>query len=135
MNNEKILKKRHLSLSRRQFLRGLGTCVALPAFASVPARVLGAESPTAKLATTATGAPLRTAFVYFPNGAIPASWWPKGGEGEGREFELQNTLEPLASARDHIQVLGGLDHQNANPGPDGAGDHARANGTFLTGVR
>ena len=34
-----------------------------------------------------------------------------------------------------IQVLGGLDHANAEPGPDGAGDHARANGTFLTGVR
>src|SRR5205085_6669093 len=28
-----------------------------------------------------------------------------------------------------------LDHQNATPGPDGPGDHARANGTFLTGVR
>jgi hypothetical protein len=32
-------------------------------------------------------------------------------------------------------VLGGLDHRNATPGPDGAGDHARASGTFLTGVR
>src|SRR5204863_4183132 len=29
----------------------------------------------------------------------------------------------------------GLDHINATTGPDGAGDHARANGTFLTGVR
>jgi hypothetical protein len=28
-----------------------------------------------------------------------------------------------------------LDHQTAEPGPDGAGDHARGNGTFLTGVR
>jgi hypothetical protein len=28
-----------------------------------------------------------------------------------------------------------LDHVNATPGPDGAGDHARASGTFLTGVR
>jgi hypothetical protein len=41
----------------------------------------------------------------------------------------------LESARQHIQILGGLNHENANPGPDGAGDHARANGTFLTGVR
>ncbi len=32
-------------------------------------------------------------------------------------------------------MIGGLDHINATPGPDGAGDHARANGTFLTGVR
>jgi hypothetical protein len=28
-----------------------------------------------------------------------------------------------------------MDHVNATPGPDGAGDHARASGTFLTGVR
>ncbi len=32
-------------------------------------------------------------------------------------------------------MLGGLDQKNAAPGPDGAGDHARASGTFLTGVR
>jgi hypothetical protein len=32
-------------------------------------------------------------------------------------------------------VLGGMDHVNATPGRDGAGDHARASGTFLTGVR
>ena len=32
-------------------------------------------------------------------------------------------------------MLGGLDHQTADAGPDGAGEHARGNGTFLTGVR
>jgi hypothetical protein len=31
--------------------------------------------------------------------------------------------------------MGGLDHVNANGGLDGPGDHARASGTFLTGVR
>ena len=124
---------RSLNLSRRHFLRGLGACVALPAFASLPSRVLAAEAGRTPLATTATGAPLRTAFVYFPNGAIPAQWWPEGDGGT--EFELRNTLAPLESARKDIQVLGGLNHENANAGPDGAGDHARANGTFLTGVR
>ena len=124
--------QRQLQLSRRHFLRGLGACVALPAFTSLPTRVFGAEAAVTPLATTATGAPLRTAFVYFPNGAIPASWWPNGDE---KQFELQGTLSPLESARQHIQVMGGLNHENANPGPDGAGDHARANGTFLTGVR
>ncbi|HEX7862805.1 MAG TPA: DUF1552 domain-containing protein [Verrucomicrobiae bacterium] len=125
-------KARGLNLSRRHFLRGLGACVALPAFTSVPSRLLAAESGVTPLATTATGAPLRTAFVYFPNGAIPASWWPKGDE---QNFELHSTLSPLEPMRKNIQVLGGLNHENANPGPDGAGDHARANGTFLTGVR
>ena len=41
----------------------------------------------------------------------------------------------MESLRDQIQVLGGLDHKSAEGGPDGAGDHARGGGTFLTGVR
>src|SRR6185295_16513794 len=116
---------------RRNFLRGLGACIALPAFESIGALNLVA-APTGGLATTASGAPLRTAFLFFPNGAIPSAWWPKG---EGREFELGRTLEPLAPLRQHIQVLGGLNQKNAEGGPDGAGDHARGNGVFLTGVR
>src|SRR5207248_6268524 len=83
-------------------------------------------------AVTATGAPLRAAFVFFPNGAIPSTWWPAG---EGADFSLSRTLKPLESSKPLIQVLGGLDHRAADPGPDGAGDHARGSGTFLTGVR
>jgi hypothetical protein len=44
-------------------------------------------------------------------------------------------MQPLAGVKNQLQILGGLDHVNATPGPDGAGDHARASGTFLTGVR
>jgi Protein of unknown function (DUF1552) len=118
--------------SRRQFLRGLGASVALPAFASLGMpRVLAAEGAPA-LATTATGTPLRAAFVYFPNGAIPAHWWPSG---EGTDFQFKKTLQPLEPLKGVVQVLGGLDHQTAEAGSDGAGDHARGNGTFLTGVR
>jgi hypothetical protein len=122
-------------LNRRHFLRGLGACIALPAFESlVPARLFAADSisPAARLATTATGAPLRTAFIYFPNGAIPGAWWPEGGEAE---FALSRTLAPLEPYRNDLQILSGLDHLNATAGADGGGDHARANGTFLTGVR
>jgi hypothetical protein len=123
------------ALTRRNFLRGLGACIALPAFESImPVRSLAAlaGAGSTKLATTASGAPLRTAFLYFPNGAIQSKWWPKG---DSTNFELSRTLAPLESVRQHIQILGGLDHVNATAGPDGAGDHARANGTFLTGVR
>jgi hypothetical protein len=123
----------HTSFSRRHFLRGLGACVALPAFASLlPTKILAAAAKEGGLATSATGAPLRTAFVYFPNGAIPAAWWPAT---EGSDFQLSRTLQPLASNRKLVQVIGGLDHLNATAGMDGGGDHARANGTFLTGVR
>ena len=72
------------------------------------------------------------AFVYFPNGAIQPNWWPTG---EGSDFQLSRTMQPLEGLKQQMQVLGGLDHVNATPGPDGAGDHARASGTFLTGVR
>ena len=129
---EIIAAQRHAGFSRRHFLRGLGACIALPTFESLsPAGLLAADT-SAKLATTASGAPLRSAFVYFPNGAIPSTWWP---EGDVTDFKLSRTLQPLEASRQQLQILGGLDHLNAAPGPDGAGDHARANGTFLTGVR
>lgn len=125
--------ERYAQLTRRHFLRGLGACLALPAFESLrPLTALAAEAQAGNLAAASTGAPLRMAFVYFPNGAIPSNWWPTG---DGQDFELGRTLEPLAKLKQQVQVLGGMDHVNATPGPDGAGDHARASGTFLTGVR
>ena len=125
--------ERHASLSRRHFLRGVGACLALPAFASVkPLSVFAAQTAAGKLATTASGVPLRTAFLFIPNGAIPSAWWP---EGEGNDFKLGATLQSFEQTRQHIQVLGGLDHRCAEGGPDGGGDHARGNGVFLTGVR
>jgi hypothetical protein len=124
-------------LNRRHFLRGVGACVALPVFECLsPVKLLAGEkavkSVQTPLATTNTGAPLRTAFIFFPNGAIPGSWWPSG---EGADFQLSRTLQPLEKSKEFIQVLGGLNHKKAEPGADGAGDHARGNGTFLTAVR
>jgi hypothetical protein len=120
-----------LSTNRRDFLRGLGVCVALPLFES--SKLLAVETTSsAKLAVTPSGTPLRTAFLYFPNGAIQSAWWPKG---EGTEFAWSRTLQPLEKHKQSLQILGGLDHETAEPGRDGAGDHARGNGTFLTGVR
>jgi len=127
-----IAGRPHAGFTRRNFLRGLGACIALPAFESLSPLRLLAAAPAGNLATTASGAPLRTAFVYFPNGAIPSAWWPEGGVDD---FKFNRTLAPLEASRQHLQVLGGLEHLNATAGPDGAGDHARANGTFLTGVR
>lgn len=120
------------TFNRRRFLRGLGACIALPAFESFrPLTLLAAPTGLpSKLGTTASGAPLRTAFIFFPNGAIQPSWWPTQ-EGP----ELSPTLKPLQAHWPHLQVLGGLDHKTAEAGPDGAGDHARGNATFLTGVR
>ena len=106
------------SLNRRRFLRGLGTCMALPALES-----LGA-GPGAR--------PVRLGFVYLPNGVNVDQWEPRGG---GSKLSLSQTLEPLGPVQEHIQVLSGLKHDKANANGDGGGDHARANATFLTGAQ
>ncbi|SPE58936.1 exported hypothetical protein [Verrucomicrobia bacterium] len=137
MNENSTLKQtlaaeRQASLSRRRFLRGLGACLALPAFESLgPLQLLGA--PAAAGGPPGKSAPVRMAFLYVPNGTIPSAWWPEGDGG--KDFALSRTLQPLEPVRHELQVISGLEDLSANPGPDGGGDHARAGGTFLTGVR
>ena len=117
--------------TRRNFIKGVGACIALPALPSLlPLRGLAAEAIGTSGAASAV--PVRMAFVTFPNGCNLDRWWPKG---EGAAFELNKTMAPLESVKRHLQVISGLDHLNAEPGPDGAGDHARANATLLTGMR
>jgi len=132
MNHKNSAQQRRLALSRRQFLRGVGACLALPALESVfPWKLAAAESAAqGGLAVTPTGAPLRTAFIFFPNGAIQPNWWP---DAEGVDFKFNSTLQPLQGLRNHVRVLGGLDHLQAIGGVDGGGDHARGNAVFLTG--
>jgi Protein of unknown function (DUF1552) len=122
-----------MHVSRRSFLRGVGVSMALPALESLwsPQAAAAAANESA-LAISRTGAPLRTAFIYVPNGVHQKNWWPKA---EGKDFELSATLKPLEKVKSEIQILGGLDQVNAYAGPDGPGDHARASGSFLTGVR
>ena len=126
--------ERHDSFSRRNFLRGVGAAIALPAFESFLPRLSAATlaQAAANGAVTASGAPLRLAFFQFANGTHPAKWWPNG---ENRDFALNETMEALAPLKSKFQVLGGLALEPATPGPDGAGDHGRAGGSFLTGVR
>src|SRR5213083_1976858 len=132
MLHRNLAAERRASLSRRHFLRGLGACLALPAFESLhPLSLLA--SPASAVGGGGKSAPVRMAFLYVPNGTIPSAWWPSG-ESE-KDFDLSRTLQPLEKVRHRLHVISGLDDINANAGPDGAGDHARAGGTFLTGVR
>jgi hypothetical protein len=108
------------SLSRRSMLRGLGAAIALPPLESLSA------------ATAAASIPTRMAFLYVPNGVHLERWRPTG---EGRDYGFGPTLDPLAPFREDIQLITGLAHRTGTGGADGAGDHARATATFLTGVR
>ncbi len=116
-------------IDRRKFLRGAGALVALPAL-----ECYGAPKPAATPVPgqTASGAPLRSVFIYKPNGVNVDSW---SVQGEGTGFQLSPTLEPLAEFRNDFQIFSGFAQKAGTAGPDGAGDHARANATFLTGVR
>ncbi len=115
-------------IGRRSFLRGLGACITLPGMASL-AR---ADDAATKPGTTSTGAPLRTAYLYAPNGVIMDKWRP---DGFGNDFKFNESMKPIEGFRDDLQIIKGFAQKNGNPGKDGAGDHARANATFLTGAR
>jgi len=117
--------------NRRQFLRGLGAGIAVPTFETfLPKTTVAAEA--GGLATTASGMPLRTAFLYKPNGVNVAKWTPKG---TGKDYQLNATHEPYAKFKDDFHLISHLEHENGTSGGDGGGDHARANASFLTGVR
>ena len=110
-------------LPRRTFLRGLGAAVALP--------MLDAMTPALAKAAPAGAGPRRLVFTYVPNGVSMAGWTPKGA---GAGFELSTVLQPLAAHRQDMLVLSGLAQHNGLALGDGAGDHARAAASYLTGV-
>ena len=109
--------------SRRRFLVGLGAAIGLPAFESSQGLVAASSTAHRGIATTASGAPLRMAYLYVPNGVHVEKW--KSGE----------TLAPLQKYRENFSVIEGLECEKATSGGDGGGDHARSNAAFLTGVR
>src|SRR5690348_9336696 len=109
------------ALHRRTFLRSVGATMALPLLdAMVPA--LSAKS--VKLTP-------RLGFIYIANGVIQNQWIPVA---TGRGFELPPILKPLEPVRNHINVLSGLSHLQADTFGDGTGDHPRSSAVWLTGV-
>jgi hypothetical protein len=111
-------------IPRRTVLRGIGTTVALP--------LLDAMSPalTALAQTAATGI-RRLGIVYHPHGMVDYNWNPKG---VGSSYETSIILQPLAPFRDQLLIVSNLANRQADALGDGAGDHARASGGYLTGV-
>ena len=112
-----------LPLHRRTFLKGVGATLSLP--------LLEAMLPASGFAAQSAGAPKRMAFVFVPNGVIVPDWTVKG---EGTDWQLSPTLEPLAKVKDRVCVVDGLMQDNARAKGDGPGDHARSSAAFLTGA-
>lgn len=110
-------------LDRRSVLRGMGAALALP--------WMEAMLPRTATAAAKSKVPLRMAFIYFPNGAIMPAWRP---QGEGKDYQLGETLKPLAEFRQDMLLITGLAQDNGRAKGDGAGDHARGAASFLTGA-
>ena len=110
------------SLSRRTLLRGAGAAVALPFLdAMVPAFASAPKKP-----------PVRMAFLYVPNGIMMDGWNP---DYEGKLEKLPRILKPLDSLKGDILQIGNLTHNTGRALLDGAGDHGRCCGSYLTGVQ
>jgi len=72
----------------------------------------------------------RMSFMYIPNGINLAQWTPVGS---GKDFAFSPTLKCLEPFRERVNVLSGLALHSADRLNDGAGDHSRATGAFLSG--
>jgi len=109
------------ALPRRTFLQAMGATIALPMLdAMVPALAAQRQKPTP-----------RFGFVYIANGVIQKNWIPAT---TGAGYDLPATLQPFAPVREHVNVLSGLSHRQADTFGDGTGDHPRSSAVWLTGV-
>jgi hypothetical protein len=101
-------------------LRGVGAAIGLP--------FMEAMLPRTLLAAPAAKAPVRLAFFYIPVGMNMEAWRAPKTPG------LPETLQPLKAFAGQINHITGLAHKNGEGLGDGAGDHARDGGVYLTGM-
>ena len=105
-------------IDRRTVLKGFGATLALP--------FLETMMPSGVFAASVPKIPIRTAFIFVPNGVNMEHWAPTG-------TEYPSALKPLESLKNYINVMSGLTQKNAFALGDGAGDHARSASAWLTG--
>lgn len=113
-----------MKTDRRKFLKGLGAAVSLPLFE--------ASLSSSMAATTSAAQPVRLGYFFIPNGVNLEHWTPKE---TGFSYQLPKTLQPLAHLKNDINVISGLTHDKGRANGDGAGDHARSAGVFLTAAQ
>jgi hypothetical protein len=112
------------SLSRRTVLKGLGAAISLP--------FLDAMVPAFAAPRLRQASPVRLAWFYVPNGIDMRHWTPAA---EGALAELPAILAPLDPVKKDLLVLSNLTTHWGRPLQDGPGDHGRALGSYMTGVK
>ena len=89
-------------ISRRTLLRGAGAALALPWLETM-----------AKAAPDSAGSlsepPLRTMFMFLPNGVRPEHWTP---DGDGEDYEITPHLKALESLKSDFILLENLWNRN-----------------------
>jgi len=132
-------------LARRTFLRGFGqgagVAVALPLLeAMIPTSLFGSTEATA--AAEAVKVKNRFILLYYPNGIHTPNWYPEMPEdfvgtglapAETADWKLTPSLEPLERHKKDFLLVGGMAVPMARL--DKAGDHAKAMGCYMTGIR
>ena len=109
----------HRPISRRSLLRAAGVSLALPWLEAMqPLRADQSGPP-----------PVRTLFVYGPNGMYMPNWTPAA---EGRLEKLPEILRSLEPHRADFSVLTHLANMEAYRGRSTRAGHAPGSGCFLT---
>ena len=111
------------TISRRTLLKGVGTAIALP--------FLDAMTPAFAASRLPGDTPVRMMFAYVPNGVMMEHWNPSY---EGKLQALPRVLKPLEPLKDDIILLSNLTNNAGRAWLDGAGDHGRCCGSYLTSV-
>jgi len=110
------------SIERRTFLQGIGAAaIGLP--------FLDAMSPAF---AAAPKAPVRLAFLYVPNGIDMKNWNIDDGAFSS---PFPRVMKPLEGFKDDMLQIGNLTHNSGRALLDGAGDHGRCSGSYLTGIQ
>ncbi|MBM3736647.1 MAG: DUF1552 domain-containing protein [Acidobacteria bacterium] len=91
-------------ISRRTLLRGAGAAMSLPWLESI------AAGAPVKAGDTLSAPPLRTAFLFMPNGVRPDYWTPPG---DGESYEITPHLKPLEGLRSDFLLLENLWNKNS----------------------
>jgi Protein of unknown function (DUF1552) len=109
-------------MDRRALLRGAGVTLALP--------LLDAMIPKGAAAAAALR-PKRFSLFYMSNGMNMEKFTPAN---TGFGYDLSPILKPLEAHKKNFAVITGLAADQAEALGDGAGDHGRACGSYLSSV-
>lgn len=112
--------KKKWQISRRRMLKGMGACIALPLMEAMAV-------PGFSSVSTAGKSPIRTAFLFMPNGVHADHWTPAT---TGPDFGMTRQLLPLENFKKDILVLGEL--MNKNSIFKGADGHYAKSASLLT---